>query len=155
MKAPDALLSRLAAIPELVPGGRRRLVVLLSQLGDFDSLEYAQALAHAQTRLDAAGISMVAIGIGDERGADRFCRYTGLSRQLLQVEADAQLHRSLGLYPGLQSGLGPWPDLLLMCAGIGSPGTLAEVFRGYSGDRSAPQRFERDPTFSNGSLPSL
>jgi hypothetical protein len=27
-----------------------------------------------------------------------------------------------------------------MCAGVGSPGTLAEVFRGYTGDRSAPQR---------------
>ena len=26
-----------------------------------------------------------------------------------------------------------------MCAGIGSPGTLSEVFRGYKGDRSAPQ----------------
>ena len=28
---------------------------------------------------------------------------------------------------------------MLMCAGIGSPGTLAEVFRGYWGDRRAPQ----------------
>jgi hypothetical protein len=27
----------------------------------------------------------------------------------------------------------------MMCAGIGSPGTLAEVFRGYRGDRRAPQ----------------
>ena len=26
-----------------------------------------------------------------------------------------------------------------MCAGIGSPGTLAEVFRGYRGDAKAPQ----------------
>jgi hypothetical protein len=32
------------------------------------------------------------------------------------------------------------PGLLLMCAGIGSPGTLAEVLRGYTGDRTAPQR---------------
>jgi len=29
-----------------------------------------------------------------------------------------------------------------MCAGIGSPGTLAEVFRGYRGDRTAPQLIE-------------
>jgi hypothetical protein len=28
---------------------------------------------------------------------------------------------------------------MLMCAGIGSPGTLVEVFRGYKGDRQAPQ----------------
>ena len=54
----------------------------------------------------------------------------------------AELHQALGLYAGLQTPGGPWPALLLMCAGIGSPGTLAEVFRGYSGDRRAPARLE-------------
>jgi hypothetical protein len=52
------------------------------------------------------------------------------------------LHRALELYSGLQTPGGPWPGLLLMCTGIGSPGTLSEVLRGYTGDRSAPQRFE-------------
>ena len=56
------------------------------------------------------------------------------------MEAGAQLHRALDLYGGLQTPGGPWPALLLMCAGVGSPGTLAEVLRGYSGDRQAPQR---------------
>ncbi len=140
MKAPDALLDRLTTIAGM-ESGRRRLVILMSQLGDFDSLEYAQALARCQGRLDAADISVLAIGIGDDAGAQRFCQYTGFRRSQLQVDADAALHRSLNLYAGLQSGLGPWPDLLLMCAGIGSPGTLAEVLRGYSGDRSAPARF--------------
>ena len=46
---------------------------------------------------------------------------------------------------GLQTPLGPWPNLLLMCAGIGSPGTLAEVLRGYRGDRSAQQRLSGAP----------
>jgi hypothetical protein len=154
MKAPDALLTRLAGIPGL-EAGRRRLVVLLSQLGDFDSLEYAQALAQAQTRLDACGITVVAIGIGDGNGADRFCQYTGLRRSQLQVEPNADLHRALHLYAGLESGLGPWPDLLLMCAGIGSPGTLAEVMRGYSGDRTAPERIGADQKVQVGALPPL
>lgn len=154
MTAPEALLARLATIDGMT-AGRRRLVVLLSQLGDFDSLEYAQALALAQPRLDAAGISLVAIGIGDQAGAERFCNYTGLQRSRLHVEPNADLHRALGLYEGLQSGLGPWPDLLLMCAGIGSPGTLAEVLRGYRGDRSAPERIARDQTVQLGSLPAL
>jgi hypothetical protein len=56
------------------------------------------------------------------------------------VQADAALHQALGLYAGLQTPGGPWPGLLLMCAGIGSPGTLQEVLRGYTGDRTAPQR---------------
>jgi hypothetical protein len=120
--------------------GQRRLVVLLSQLGDFDSLEYAQALAAALPRLRAAGVALLAVGIGEAAGAERFCGFTGLPRELLQVEPTPRLHQALGLNPGLQTPGGPWPALLLMCAGVGSPGTLAEVLRGYTGDRSAPQR---------------
>lgn len=139
--APAALLDRLLGIPAMA-SGRRRLVVLLPQLGDFDSLEYAQALVSALPRLQAAGLGLLAIGIGDAAGAARFCAYTGFPAQSLQVEPDATLHRALGLYPGLAVPGGPWPGLLLMCAGIGSPGTLAEVLRGYTGDRQAPQRLQ-------------
>lgn len=138
-RAPQPLLDRLAAVPAMAPG-RRRLVVLMGQLGDFDSLEYAQTLAAALPQLEAAGIALLAIAIGNAQGADRFCAYTGLPRQCLEVESSAELHQRLGLYAGLQTPLGPWPALLLMCAGIGSPGTLAEVLRGYSGDRQAPPR---------------
>jgi hypothetical protein len=44
---------------------------MLPQLGDFDSLEYAQALVAAWPQLEAAGINVLAIGIGDET---RRCR---------------------------------------------------------------------------------
>ena len=141
MQTPLPLLQRLGSRPEL-SSGRRRLVVLLPQLGDFDSLEYAQALVTALPRLRSAGIGLLLIGIGDGRSAERFCAYTGLPRELLEVEAEPTLHRALGLYEGLRLPLGPWPSLLLMCAGIGSPGTLREVLRGYSGDRQAPQRLQ-------------
>ena len=127
--------------------GRRRLVVLLPQLGDFDSLEYAQALAEALPRLQAANIALLAIGIGDPRGAERFSAYTGFPARCLEVDPEPTLHRALGLYEGVRLPSGPWPSLLLMCAGVGSPGTLAEVLRGYSGDRSAPQRL-RAPLFN-------
>jgi hypothetical protein len=139
MTAPQPLLQRLSQIPGL-ESGQRRLVLLLSQLGDFDSMEYAQAVVPVLPRLEAAGISTCAIAIGDAAGAERFCAYTGFPRRVLQVQADAALHEALGLYAGLQTPGGPWPALLLMCAGIGSPGTLQEVLRGYTGDRTAPQR---------------
>jgi hypothetical protein len=139
MTAPQPLLQRLSQIPGL-ESGQRRLVLLLSQLGDFDSMEYAQALVPVLPRLEAAGISTCAIAIGDAAGAERFCAYTGFPRRVLQVQADAALHQALGLYAGLQTPGGAWPALLLMCAGIGSPGTLQEVLRGYTGDRNAPQR---------------
>ena len=146
MKAPEPLLQRLAQRPAPGPG-RRRLVLLLSQLGDFDSLEYAQALVPLLPRLQAAGIEVIAIGIGDEGGRQRFCGFTGFPAERLQVEATPELHRALGLYPGPTTPGGAWPALLLMCAGIGSPGTLAEVLRGYTGDRRAPQRLD-SPLFA-------
>ena len=39
MKAPAALLERLEQIPAMATG-KRRLVLLLTQLGDFDSMGY-------------------------------------------------------------------------------------------------------------------
>jgi hypothetical protein len=146
MDTPSPLLHYLARVPGM-ERGQRRLVALLSQLGDFDSLEYAQALAAALPQLKAAGIRPLAIGIGEEAGAQRFCAFTGWPRESLRVEPTAQLHQALGLYAGLRTPGGPWPGLLLMCAGVGSPGTLAEVLRGYTGDRTAPERLD-SPLFA-------
>ncbi|PSB37112.1 hypothetical protein C7B81_11300 [Aphanothece cf. minutissima CCALA 015] len=135
--------------------GRRRLVLLLSQLGDFDSFEYAQALVPVLPQLQAAGIAVLAIAIGDAAGRERFCAFTGFPSERLLVDAEPDLHRDLGLYEGLKQAGGPWPNLLLMCAGLGSPGTLAEVLRGYTGDRSAPQRIADDETIQAGPLPPI
>ena len=153
-RAAAELLERLAGVAGMGPG-QRRLVVLLPQLGDFDSIEYAQALVPALPQLASAGIAVLAIGIGQAAGADRFCQFTGFPRERLLVDTDPQLHRALGLYEGLQQLGGPWPNLLLMCAGIGSPGTLAEVLRGYTGDRAAPQRIADDETIQAGPLPPI
>ena len=71
------------------------------------------------------------------------------------VEAEPTLHRALGLYAGLQLPIGTWGNLLLMCAGIGSPGTLQEVLRGYTGDRTAPQRIADDEVIQAPPLPPI
>jgi len=148
------LLQRLAGIPGM-ERGRRRLVLLLPQLGDFDSVEYAQALVPLLPDLEARGLQVQAIAIGNADSRRIFCRFTGFPEERLALEPDADLHRALGLYPGLQLAGGPWLNLLLMCAGIGSPGTLAEVLRGYTGDRSAPQRLADDETIQAGPLPAI
>ena len=44
---------------------------------------------------------------------------------------------------------------MLMCAGIGSPGTLLEVLRGYTGDRHAPQLFANDEIIKDTPLPQM
>lgn len=40
--------------------------------------------------------------------------------------------------------------LLAMCAGIGAPGTLREILRGYFGDKKAPERFRDDDVVKAG-----
>lgn len=37
-----------------------------------------------------------------------------------------------------------WLNYMAMCAGLGAPGTLPEILRGYFGDKKAPERFRDD-----------
>ena len=124
----------------------KTLVLLWSQLGDFDNLEYAWWLNRESTKLKAAEITVKAVGIGDRNSGIKFCEYTDFPLENLYVDPTAELHRELNLYQGLTLKfpfLSPqnsaFLNLMIMCAGIGSPGTLSEVFRGYRGDRNAPQ----------------
>lgn len=140
----------------------RQLVLLWSQLGDFDNLEYAWWLQREAERLRAAGVIVRAIGIGNRASGQQFCAYTGFPSDCLLVDPTAELHQTLNLYPGLSLNLpvlsatqNAWLNLLLMCAGIGSPGTLAEVWRGYRGDRQAPQLIGEDDVMQAAPLPPL
>ncbi len=138
MKAPEALLSRLALLPGMATGSRR-LVAVMGQLGDFDSLEYAQALVPRLDSLRDQGVSVQVFAIGDAAGADRFCGFTRFPRQQLQVDPVPTLHEQLELEAGLKMPGGPWPGFLLMCAGVGSPGTCRRccvVIRATVGRRS-------------------
>ena len=125
---------------------KKSLVIICPQLGDFDSLEYAWWLQRSQQQLEANSIAVRMVGIGDRSSGQKFCEFTKFPAEWLFVDERAELHSQLNLYPGLSIKLpqfsaaqNAWVNLILMCAGIGSPGTLGEVFRGYKGDRSAPQ----------------
>lgn len=140
----------------------RLLILIWSQLGDFDSLEYAWWLQREAEKLQSLGITIRAVGIGDRSSGLKFCEYTGFPPEWLFVDPTAELHQELELYrglslkfPGLSPGQNAWINLMLMCAGIGSPGTLAEVFRGYRGDRQAPQLIDETETIKATPLPPL
>ena len=154
MKAPQALLSRIAEMPAMSTGSRR-LIVVMGQLGYFDSVEYAQALVPRLEALRDRGIVVQAFAIGSDPGAERFCRFTGFPLSQLQVDARPDLHQALELQPGLRLPGGPWPGFLMMCAGIQSPGTLQEVIRGYTGDRRASQLFADEDRVEAFPLPAF
>ncbi|MEE3719562.1 peroxiredoxin-like family protein [Tumidithrix elongata RA019] len=140
----------------------RILVLLWSQLGDFDSLEYAWWVQREIEYMQTQGISICAVGIGDRNSGQSFCNYTGFKQEYLYVDPTGALHREIELYaglslklPGFSAAQNAWLNLLLMCAGIGSPGTLAEVLRGYRGDRLAPQLIGDEEVIRAAPLPPL
>jgi AhpC/TSA antioxidant enzyme len=140
----------------------RLLVLVLPQLGDFDSLEYAWWLKREAAQIQSQNITVRAVGIGDRPSGQRFCSFTGFPEDALFVDPNAAIHRQLGLYsglslkvPGLSVAQNAWLNLMLMCAGVGSPGTLAEVFRGYRGDRTAPQLIGEEEMVRAAPLPPL
>lgn len=140
----------------------RLLVAICPQLGDFDSLEYAWWLQRQMSQLTAADVTIRLVGIGNRAAGQKFCDFTGFPAAWLFVDEGAKLHSQLELYSGLSlkvPGFSPaqnaWLNLMLMCAGIGSPGTLAEVFRGYKGDRQAPQLIDHDEIVQAKPLPAL
>ncbi len=138
------------------------LVLVWPQLGDFDTLEYAWWIERNRPHLQSANVQVRAVAIGDRPAGQKFCDYTGFPSAHLYIDPTAELHQQLDLYKGLSAALpgfdaqkNGYLNLLLMCAGIGSPGTLKEVFRGYAGDKSAPQLIADNEVIEAKPLPAL
>ncbi len=116
-----------------------KLIILFGLLGDFDSFEYAINLKNFIDDNQDKNLDIFAIAIGNEKGKEKFCKFTGFSEENLKVVSDNQIHNNLKVYRGLDIGLGGWINMLLMLSGINSFKTIKEVFRGYTGDSKANQ----------------
>ena len=116
-----------------------KLIVLFGLLGDFDSFEYAINLKNFIDNHQDKNLDIFAIAIGTQKGKEKFCNFTGFSKENLMVVSDNQIHNNLKISRGLDTGLGGWVNMLLMLSGINSLKTIKEVVRGYTGDRKAKQ----------------
>jgi len=120
---------------------RFKLIVLFGLLGDFDSFEYAINLQNFIDNQQNKNLDIFAIAIGTQKGKEKFCNFTGFSEENLIIVSDNQIHNSLKISKGLDTGLGGWFNMLLMLSGIYSLKTIKEVIRGYTGDRKAKQLY--------------
>ena len=116
-----------------------KLIVFVGLLGDFDSFEYAINIVKFIESSGKKDFDIFFIGIGDEKGKEKFCKYTGFPAKNLKVFSDNQLHNLVGASQGLDIGLGGWINMTLMLMGFGSSSTITEVIRGYTGDKGAKQ----------------
>ena len=116
-----------------------KLIILFGLLGDFDSFEYAINLKNFIDNNKDKNLDIFAIAIGNQYGKEKFCNFTGFSKENLKIVPNNQIHNNLRVSKGLDIGLGGWINMLLMLSGINSFKTIKEVFRGYLGDRNAKQ----------------
>ena len=129
---------------------KKSLIVLLGSFADFDSFEYCQQLSAQSKRLNKYSINLISIGIGSEKSKKCFCKFNNLDIKNVFAVNNADLHKKLNLNPGLVSPMPAIINLLIMCTGINSKGTIKEVLRGYLGDKYAKSLFSYDEDINLG-----
>lgn len=93
-----------------------------------------------------AGVSVLGIGLGSRAAGEKFAEVSGFPSALLYADPASACHKAMGFSPGFlgSSSVSGYVKIFPMLAGIGSPGTMQEVIRGYLGDRNAKQIFTSD-----------
>ena len=77
--------------------GKKTLVVVLPQLGEFDSAEYCEFLIAAEKSLEENGVDLQVVGTGNVTAALTFCKFTGLLLEKLCIDPKGGLHKKLDL----------------------------------------------------------
>ena len=136
---PEKDLNKLIADFNFQGDKKYKLLIFFGLLGDFDSFEYAINLKKYFENNQNSDLSIYAIGIGNKKGKEKFCNFTGFPKENLKVVSDNKIHTNLMISEGINVGLGGWVNMLLMLSGINSFKTIKEVIRGYTGDKNAKQ----------------
>ena len=65
-----------------------KLIILFGLLGDFDSFEYAINLKNYIEDNPNKNLDIFAIAIGNQKGKNKFCNFTGFPKNNLEVISD-------------------------------------------------------------------
>ncbi len=132
-----------------------KVIIILGCLGDLDSFEYIQNLINLNSENSPDNWEYHVFGIGDSCSRELFCKFTNLQKRKIDILSDSIFHNQLKLSSGLNLPIPSLLNLLFMCAGISSPGTLVEVLRGYTGDKNSQQIFYDDDIIDLGFIPTF
>ena len=129
--------------------GDRTILLFLTHAADLAPWELVPRVVKALPALRAAGVGVVMTVLGSAANAREFQARLSIPDGVLFADPAAATHDALGFSKGFDPAgpvkLPPYVRLAAMLAGVGSPGTMAEVARGYLGDRAAPQVFPSGP----------
>ena len=146
---PAELILPSAGEGESAQGKERRVLFFLSHFGDLTSWEYAQKLKEKMDVLLASSSGVSVVGLGSPEAGRKFAELLDfpIDKCTLYAEPEGTLYKDLGFAQGFlpEAQVSPYVKLLGMLAGVGSPGTIQEVLRGYIGDRDSKQIFENSP----------
>uniref|UniRef100_A0A0G4GHR6 Uncharacterized protein n=1 Tax=Chromera velia CCMP2878 TaxID=1169474 RepID=A0A0G4GHR6_9ALVE len=118
--------------------GRKTVVAFLTHFGDLSSWEYAQKLSYLRPRLEEGKVDLLCVGIGSREAGLRFSELNGFPVSGLFCDETGSVYRELGFNSGFlgeMSGVNPYVKLFFMLLGIGSPGTIPAVLKGYFGSK--------------------
>jgi hypothetical protein len=165
---PSASTGEAVDASSVIPTRGRVLVPFMTQFADFDSWELAQKLVDDLPALSDAGVTVVGVGIGSVDAAREFARRTNFPLESLYADDTAAAYAALGFAPGFGRAGGEfgWIEeklppvsgmakLMVMCAGVGSPGTLSAVFGGYLGSKYKKQLFNEGSNYDNPTIREL
>ena len=144
------ILNEFLAKERIFISKKKRLIVLLGSFADFDSFEYSQKLSSEYQKLAKHSVKLILIGIGSKKSKEFFCRFNKIDIKNVIAVQNADLHKKLNLNTGFISPLPSMINLLIMCAGINSRGTIKEVLRGYLGDKNSKSLFHSDEVIKIG-----
>ncbi|KAL3160882.1 hypothetical protein ABBQ38_009275 [Trebouxia sp. C0009 RCD-2024] len=115
------------------------LLSFLTHFADLSSWEYAKKLKAILPQVEAAGVQVVVMGLGSRQNALLFSKLLDFPLRLIYADSEGVCYKALGFSRGFapDAQVSAYLKLLPMLAGIGSPGTIQEVLRGYVGDRSS------------------
>lgn len=115
----------------------KTLLIFLTHLGDLTSFELVQKINFYLPQITENNINLACIAPGSISNAEKFIKMTNFPAEKLYLDNEAELYKILDFERGFlpDAKISPYLKLLPMLAGIGSPGTIAEVLRGYFGDR--------------------